>query len=688
MTTIEVLGTCHHDCPDSCGWVATAVDGVLTTLRGNPNHPYSQGELCPKVSKFVGRVNHENRLLYPMIRTGAKGSGEFRRASWDEALGKVVTEFNRIREEHGGEALLPWWSAGTQGLIQNTGTAKLLFALLGASQQHGSVCGVAANTGMASVYGDGLGTDPLQVEHADHIILWGTNTRLTNRHLWPTIQEAQRGGAKVTVIDPIRTITADKADVHIQPLPGTDAALLLAIIHVLIAEDLIDHEYVDAHSLGFDELAAHVANNTPEWASEHCGLDAAVITELARSIGTVPKTMLRALIGLEHHYTGPTIYRLLSMIPVLIGSHKVLGGGFARSIGSWSERNDVDINAVAALVPDVTPDVGERRSFRQPDLGVTLTELDDPIHGVFIWNGNPVLSMPNAAQLREGLQREDLFTVVSEQFLTDTAVYADVVFPAAMETEMVDVMPSWGHLWLGWNEPATEPLGEAVSNTELFRRLASAFGFDQPQVQLSDTELIDLMVGDHVDVETMRRDGFVRVSDYPVDHLPYAEGGFHTPSGKAELVAESFAGVGVSRLPEWVSPDAVDGAQRSDGYSLYLQSPKKATRFLNTSYSDLPAHADRETPPHIELDPADAEQRGLAAGDSAKVFNDRGSLVLPVAISDRLRPGVVSVPWGYIDSAYGTEDGSINDLTNAANTDFGNGSSYGDTLVEVEALRD
>ncbi len=685
MSTIEVLGTCHHDCPDSCGWVATAVDGVLTTLRGNPNHPYSQGELCPKVSKFVGRVNHEDRLLHPLIRTGAKGSGEFRQATWDEALDRVVAEFTRIKETHGGEALLPWWSAGTQGLIQNQGTAKALFALLGSATQHGSVCGVAAGYGMASVYGDGLGTDPLQCEHSDHIILWGTNTRLTNRHLWPVIQDAQRRGAKVTVIDPIRTITADKADAVIQPLPGTDVALLLAIINVLIVEDLVDHQYIEAHSIGYDELASHVSDKTPEWAAPKCGLDAEVITELARSIGTVPKTMLRGLIGAEHHYAGPTIFRLMAMIPVLTGSHKVLGGGFARSVGSWAERNDVDIDAVGALATQVAPDAGERRSFRQPDLGVTLTETEDPIHGLFMWNGNPVLSMPNSAMLRRGLARDDLFTVVSEQFLTDTAVYADVIFPAAMETEMVDVMPSWGHLWLGWNEPATEPLGEAVANTELFRRLATAFGFDQPELHLSDEAQIELAVGDHVDVVQMRRDGFVRVTDYPVDHLPYSEGGFHTQSGKAELVAESFASVGVPRLPQWIAPDAVEGAQRADGYSLYLQTPKKATRFLNTSYSGLSAHADRETPPHIEMDISDAQERGLADGDSAKIFNDRGFLVLPVAISDRLRPGVVSVPWGYIDSAYGTEDGSINDLTNAATTEFGNGSCYGDTLVEVEA---
>ena len=685
MATIEVLGTCHHDCPDSCGWVATAENGVLTQLRGNPNHPFSQGELCPKVSKFVGRVNHEDRVTTPLIRTGPKGASEFREASWDEALDKIVTEFNRIREDHGGEALLPWWSAGTQGLIQKDATSKLLFAALGASTQFGNVCGVAAGAGMATVYGDGLGTDPLQAAHSDHIILWGTNTRLTNRHFWPVVQDAQRRGAKVTVIDPIRTITADKADVHLQPLPGTDVALLLAIIHVLIADDLVDHEYIAAHALGYDELAAHVADKTPSWAAPLCGLDDEVIAELARSIGTVPATMLRALIGAEHHYSGATVFRLLSMIPVLTGSHKTLGGGFARSVGSWAERTDVDVDAVGALVGTVFPEAVGRRSFRQPDLGLTLTELEDPVHGLFIWNGNPVLSMPNSAALRAGLKRDDLFTVVSEQFITDTAAYADVILPAAMETEMVDVMPSWGHLWLGWNAPATDPLGEAVANTEMFRRLATAFGFEQPELHLTDEDLIELQVGDHVDVAAMKADGFVRVSDFAVDYLPYAEGGFHTVSGKAELVAESFAGMGVSRLPQWFAPDAVDGSRSSDGYSLYLQTPKKATRFLNTSYSGLSAHADRETPPHIEMDAADAAERGLVEGDSAKIFNDRGFLVLPVAISDRLRPGVVSVPWGYVDSAYGTEDGSINDLTNASNTEFGNGSCYGDTLVEVEA---
>ena len=684
MTTIEVLGTCHHDCPDSCGWIATAVDGVLTSVKGNPAHPYSAGELCPKVNKFVGRVLSDERLLHPLIRTGPKGSGEYRQATWDEALALVVDEFTRVRDEHGGQAILPWWSAGTQGLIQNAGTSHSLFARLGASRQTGSVCGAVSALGMASVYGKGLGSDPMQAEHSDHIILWGTNTRLTNRHLWPTIEAAQRRGARVTVVDPIRTITADKADALIQPLPGTDVALLLAIIHVLIAEDLIDHDYVNAHSLGFDELAAHVSSHSPEWAAPLTGLNADVITALARDIGTTKATMLRALIGAEHHFSGPTIYRLLSMIPVLTGSHTVLGGGFARSVGAWSEVSDVDTGAVAALAADLAPNADSRRSFDQPRLGHTLTELDDPIRALFMWNGNPVLTMPDAAAIRRGLERDDLFTVVSEQFLTDTARYADVIFPAAMETEMVDVMPSWGHLWLGWNEPATEPRGEAVANTELFRRLATAFGFDDPPLQLSDMDQITHGVGDHVDLDQLRSDGFVRITEFPQDHLPYADGGFATPSGKAELAVQSSKIEGLTPVPEWVP--IAEGPGSSAAYPLSLQTPKKATRFLNTSYSSLGSHADREARPHVELDAFDAAERGLAAGDMAKVFNDRGALELPVAISDRLRPGVASVPWGHVDAAYGDGDGSVNDLTNAADTELSGGSSYGDTMVQVEAI--
>ena len=488
------------------------------------------------------------------------------------------------------------------------------------------------------------------------------------------------------MIDPIRTITADRADLHIQPLPGTDVAMLLAIAQVLIADGLIDQEYIDAYTTGFDEFSAHVAEHTPEWAAPLCGVDAEVIRSLARSIGEIPKTMLRALIGVEHHFSGPTMYRLLSMVPLLTGSHRFLGGGFARSVGAWAEKSDVDVDAVGALAETIAPDSGAARVLDQPRLGHSLTALDDPVHALMIWNGNPVLSMPDSAAIRRGLEREDLFTVVSEQFMTDTALYADVLLPAAMETEQLDVMPAWGHLWIGWNDAATAPLGDAVANTEMFRRLAVAFGFGDPELQLSDEEQISVAVGDHVDIEVLKRDGFVRVSDFPEDHLPYAEGDFATATGRAMFVSEDDATPGLTRLPEWVVFPEGPGSDAMDEYPLMLQTPKKATRFLNTSYSGLDAHAARETHPHVELDPVDAASRRLTDGDMARVFNGRAALTLPVAISDRLRPGVVSVPWGFVDSAYGDSVGSVNDLTNAADTEFGHGSNYGDTLVEVEVF--
>jgi anaerobic selenocysteine-containing dehydrogenase len=688
MTTIEVRGTCHHDCPDSCGWLATAVDGKLISVKGNPDHPYSDGQLCPKVNRFVHRVNDDGRLLTPLIRTGAKGTGQFREATWDEALAIVVARVNEVREEHGGQAILPWWSAGTQGMIQESSLDRAFFASLGTSTITGSVCGAAAGWGMAATYGASLGADPLQAEHSDVVILWGTNTRLTNRHLWPTIEAAQRNGARVIVVDPLRTITADAADEHVQPFPGTDVALILAMMQVLIEEDLIDHEYIEEHALGFDELSAHVATHTPEWAAPRCGVDAEQIRGLARMYGNADAAMVRALIGAEHHQSGATIFRMLSMLPVLTGSWRVLGGGFARSVGSWSEVNDVNYSVFDDLAREAAPSAPSRRAFLQAQLGQVLDGggPDPAIHALFIWNGNPLVSIPDSAATRRGLDRDDLFTVVSEQFMTDTARYADVVFPATTQVEHYDVVPAWGHLWLGWNEPAIEPMGDAVSNTELFRRLAAAFELTSEVFEMTDLELIDLALGPDVSRDDLRRDGFVRVTGFPVDHMPYENGGFETPSGKAELVSESFVDDGVTRLPEWIPPPEGRESDAADTFPLTLLTPKKQTRFLNTSYSGLAGHAEKETGPFIELDPIDAASRGLENRDLAKVWNERGSLTLEISISDRLRPGVASIPWGFWVGAYGPGEGSVNDLTNAAATDFGGGASFGDTLVEIAAV--
>ena len=449
MSSQTVLGTCHHDCPDSCGWVATIENGVAVKLRGNPAHPYSRGELCPKVNRFLDRVYSPDRLLYPLVRTGPKGLAQFERVSWDTALNLVARRITEIVAEWGGEAILPWWDAGTQGLIQMSSLDRRFFGRIGASRLVGSLCGATAGAGTAATNGTGLAADPMSVRFSKLVLLWGTNTKLTNRHLWPFVEEARSRGAQVVVIDPIRTATAQAADWFLQPLPGTDIALMLAVMHVLIRDDLIDREYVQAHTVGFEQLTERVAGWTPERAAAVCGVADSDIERLALAYGTVRPALIRTLIGAEHRENGAMFYRTLACLPALTGSWKDRGGGLARSVGSWADGN-VDDSVFNWMGPE------SRRTINMNHLGRALTDGDlaPPVKGLFVWNGNPAVSVPNAAAIQRGLERDDLFTVVGEQFMTDTARYADVVFPATTQLEQVDVVPAWGHLYLGWNEPA------------------------------------------------------------------------------------------------------------------------------------------------------------------------------------------------------------------------------------------
>ncbi len=681
MATRTVLGTCHHDCPDSCGWEATVADGVVVKLRGNPDHPYSRGELCPKVNRFLDRVYSPNRLLHPMIRSGPKGSGEFRQATWDEALSYVARRVTEAGAGHGGETILPWWDAGTQGLIQMSSLDQRLFARLGSSRLVGSLCGATAAAGVSATYGTPRAADALNVRFADFILLWGTNTRLTNRHLWPFIEEARRGGAEVVVIDPIRTITADSADWFIQPLPGTDVALMLAMIHVLIRDDLIDHDYVTRHTVGFDELASHVSDWTPVRAAAICGVPVENIERLAARYGSSRAAFIRTLIGAEHHENGAMFFRTLSCLPVLTGAWRHRGGGLARSVGSWFDVN-VDEGAFAA--PHLEP-AGRRREVNMNHLGRALTDqsMEPPITVLFVWNGNPLVTVPNAELTRRGLARDDLFTVVSEQFMTDTARYADVVFPAATQLEQTDVVPAWGHLYLGWNGRAIEPLGESVPNTELWRRLARALGFADPELYETDESLIETgLTG--VDLARLRKEGFVRL-DVDEDLNPYRDGGFATRSGKAELAGVTLAVRGLPPLPTFSAPkeSAAGDPDLAARYPLALLTPKQHTRFLNSSYTHLPGHGPMEAGPFVDLDPVDAAARGIGEGELVRVWNDRASLTAGARLSDRLRPGVVSIPFGWWQKDF---DGraTANSLTNDTLTDWGGGVAYSDTLVQVE----
>jgi anaerobic selenocysteine-containing dehydrogenase len=671
-----VHGTCHHDCPDSCGWHVTVRQGVAVQLRGNPAHPYSAGELCPKVNRFIDRVYSPDRVTTPLRRVGAKGDGRFEAITWDEALATIAERFDAIVASDGPGAILPYVSAGNQGLL------ALLFGerfwnRLGAIQTTGALCGAVASAGSASTHGTGKGLDPTELRHSKLILLWGTNTRLTNRHLWPTIEAARADGAQVVVIDPVRTLTADSADWFVQPLPGTDVALMLAMMHVLVRDGLVDTEWVTAHTVGFDELRHHVAEWTPERAAATCGVDAADIERLATLYGTIRPAAIRTLIGAEHHEHGAMFFRTLTCLPALVGAWRDRGGGYARSVGVWS---DALVDSTRLMAPGLaaTP----RRTVPMIRLGEHLTDAQRSVRAFVVIACNPLVAVPNAEQVRAGLERDDLFTVVHDQFLTDTARYADIVLPATTHIEALDVVPSWGHVHLGWNEPAIDPVGESVSNSELHRRLAGALGFTEPELFDDDLTALSQALPD-VDIEALRRDGWVR-APYPADGRPFPDGVFPTTSGKVELRSELLEALGRPALPTYEpARESHEGdPELAARFPFALLTPKRHTRFLNTSYSHLPKHGPLEGSPYVELVAADAERLGLVDGALARVWNDRAELVLPVQVTDRLRPGVVAVPWGWWRHQHG--DGpTANALTSDTITDWGGGVAYSSTLVAV-----
>jgi anaerobic selenocysteine-containing dehydrogenase len=652
----------------------TVEGGVAVKMRGNPAHPYSAGELCPKVNHFVERVYSPQRITTPLVRDGAKGEGVFRSATWSEALALVAQKTHEAINAHGGETVLPWSSAGNQGLLQMSSLDRRLFARIGSSVTTGALCGSVAKNGFVATTGSGRSTNPMHIVDAQYIVLWGTNTRLTNRHLWPFIEEARSKGAKVVVVDPIRTITADEADWFIQPFPGTDTALMLAMMHVIIRDELCDDEFVAQHTEGFAELAAEVAAWTPERAAAECGVAASDIETFAREYATAQPAFIRTMIGAEHRENGAMLFRTMACLPTLTGSWKHRGGGLSRSVGSWFNDFVDDSVFDAEHLAQGKP----RRALPFTQLGQVLTDasLTPSVTVLYVWNGNPVLTCPNSALTREGLMREDLFTVVSEQFLTDTAKYADVIFPAAMQIEQRDVVPAWGHLYLGWNEAAIAPVGECVPNTELFRRLATAMDYTEPELFESDDSLIASALHG-LDIEQLKRDGFVPLPNS--DEVLFSDGIFGTASGKAQLMSKDLASRGLPSVPTYVQSSSRKGSVE---FPLVMLTPKQHTRFLNTSYSHLPQHGPREEGPYVEMCASDAAARGLSSGAAARVVNERGEMLLPVKISTRLPVGVVAVPFGWWDASL-ANSGNVNDLTSDAHTDWGGGVSYHDTLVQV-----
>jgi anaerobic selenocysteine-containing dehydrogenase len=675
-----VRGACGHDCPDTCAWVVEVRDGTAKTLLGDPAHPFTRGTLCAKVNHYLERVYHPDRVLHPLKRSGAKGEARFVRVTWDEALADIAARWTAIDAESGAEAILPYSSAGVQGLIQMGSLDRRLFGSMGCSRLDQTICGAVAKAGMSATIGCGTGIDPEDVVHSRFIVLWGTNTIVTNLHFWPLVREAQRRGAKLVVVDPIRTRTAEAADWHVQIKPASDATLALAMMHVMIRDGLVDLDYVSRHAVGYDALAERVQDYAPARVSNVVGLPAEDIERFAREYATTQPSLLRPLIGIEHHRNGAMQFRTIACLPVLSGAWKHRGGGLARSTHALQFAT-LDLDSV--LMPEVQ--MPGARVLNMRDIGNDLCsrELRPPVRSLIVFGANPMVSMPNQRRIREGLLRDDLFTVVHDLFVTETARYADYVLPATSQIEHLDLAPAWGHLYLTLNRPAIPPCGESVSNTELFRRLAAALGRTEPWLFESDESMLRgaLASGhpwlDGITYERLWTDGYARLN-CPEDWRPFEHGGFATKSGKAELYSESLRQAGHDPLPWAGDIPTGDGLQLITG---------KALHFLNSGYSNMERHRRRAGELFIELHATDAARRNVAAGDLVRVWSSRGEVRALCRVSDRVPAGVAWMPFGGFSDASG-ERRSVNDLTSEEPTDWGGGSGLYDAFVEVGPVND
>jgi anaerobic selenocysteine-containing dehydrogenase len=670
-----VRGACGHDCPDTCGWVVEVQRRKATRLEGDASHPFTRGGLCAKVNHYLEKVYHPERVLHPMKRVGRKCEGRFERVSWDEALADIAARWKLIIDESGAEAILPYSSAGVQGLIQMASIDRRLFGAMGCTQLQRAICGGVASAGMTATIGVGSGIDPLDIVHSRFIVLWGTNTIVTNLHYWPYVREAQSRGAKVVVVDPVRTRTAEAADWHLQVNPGSDAALALAMMHVMVRDGLVDVDYVSRYAVGYDALVTRVRDYAPAAVAPLVGLKAEEIERFAREYATTQPSLLRPLIGLEHHRNGAMQFRALACLPVLSGAWRHLGGGLARSTHAL-QFGVLDMKSIE--MPEVHK--ADVRTLNMRDLGKDLcdSKLSPPVRALMVYGANPVVSMPNQSEVCEGLRREDLFTVVHDLFVTDTALYADYVLPATSQIEHLDLAPAWGHLYLALNRPAIEPLGESVSNTELFRRLAAALGRTEPWLFESDESMLRAALAsghpwlDGITYERLWSEGHVRLNR-PDDWRPFANGGFPTPSGKAELFSESLESQGLDPLPSSGTIATGAGLQLISG---------KALHFMNSGYGHMERHRRRAGLLSIDLHRDDAQRRGLKDGELVRVSSGRGQLKAVCRVSERVRPGVVWMPYGGLHDAAGVRQ-SVNLLTAEEPTDWGGGSGFYDAFVEV-----
>jgi anaerobic selenocysteine-containing dehydrogenase len=674
---------CPHDCPDTCGMLVTVEDGVATKIQGDPSMPFTEGTLCTKVSYYLERTYSPDRLRYPLKRTGKKGKGEFRRVSWDEALDEIATRLKALAAEN-PETILPCSYAGTMGMVQYSSMDRRFFHKLGASLLDRTLCSTAGKFGLKATLGGSVGMDPERFDEAKLIILWGANPIVSNLHLWSRVQEAKRRGAKVIAVDPYRSLSAEKCTQQVALLPGTDGALALGMMHVLISEDLLDHDYIARYTVGFEALRSRVlAEYPPQRVAQICGISSEEVEQLARDYGTSKPAAIRLNYGMQRHAGGGIAARTIACLPALVGAWRDAAGGIVLSTADF-----YGFDHAALERPDL---LGERRPrvINQSKLGDALLSAEPPIKALIVYNNNPVAVCPDSEKVVAGFSREDLFTVVLDHFQTDTADYADIVLPATTQLEHWDVHKSYGHLYVLANNPAIAPVGESLPNSEVFRRLAARMGFDEPCFRDSDEEICRTAVAstkprmNGVKWETLKERGWQKL-DVPQRYAPFAEGAFPTPSGKCEFYSAVLDKQGIDPLPFYNPPAEISDAGLAQRYPLAFLSPP-ARHFLNSSFANLPRFREFEREPHLDMHPDDAAARGIRDGETVRVFNDRGSYVLRARINGKPRRGVVVAPsvWW---KKYSPDGRNANNVTAQRTTDLGGGATFYDCRVQVERL--
>ena len=682
-----VRAACPHDCPDTCALAVTVEDGVAVKVEGAKDHPFTAGTLCTKVARYLERTYSKDRVLFPQRRTGPKGKGGFERISWDEALATIAEKFRAI-ESDDPQGILPYDYAGTMGYVQWHSMGRRFFNRLGASRLDRTICSSAGKAGAQITLGASLGMDPERFDEANLILVWGSNPIVSNLHMWSRAQEAKRRGAKLIAIDPYRSLTAEKCHEHLALLPGTDAALALAMMHVIIGENRYDADYVAKYTLGFEQLKERVKDYAPQQVAQITGLPADRIVALAREYAGTRPAAIRLNYGLQRHAGGGMAVRTILCLPALTGDWRHPAGGAVLGTSGFFGMNDTKLERpdLLELSRNANP-----RTINMVAIGDALLEAKPPVRALYVYNSNPVAVAPESGKVIRGFSREDLFTVVHEQFFTDTCDYADIVLPATTQLEHTDVHSAYGHLYVMANSPAIAPLGESLPNSEVFRRLAARMGFREECFKDSDEDVCrQALESSHpnmrgIEWESLKRKGWQRLN-VPERFAPFAQGNFATPSGKCEFYSETARSMGMDPVPIYIPPRESVQADPAlaKKYPLAMISPPNR-HFLNSSFANMPFAIAEAREPTLDMHRADARARGIRDGDTVRIFNGRGSFSARARVGGKAREGVVvalSVWWKKLTA----DKRNANEVTSQAVTDIGRGATFYDCLVEVERI--